>query len=76
MDVQEVLAVNNLTTRDLDMPLSRRGNLRFMFVGYNFAGRLLEIGVEDLGEDKAHVFHGQAVSPQYRKLYEELITNE
>jgi hypothetical protein len=72
-DVDEVLAVDNPTTRDFDLPLSNYGRLRLMFVGYNFSGRLLEIGVEFISEIKAHIFHAQTVSPRYRKFYNEKI---
>ena len=51
-------------------------NLRIMFVGYNLAGRLLEIGIEYKSEIRGYIFHAQSVSPKYRKLYEEEITNE
>ena len=44
LDVIEVLSLANITTREFDMPLGVNGNLRIMFVGYNSAGRLLEIG--------------------------------
>ena len=75
-EVEEVLDVDNTMARDFDMLLSRYGRLRTMFVGYNLSARLLEIGVEFIDENKAYVFHGQTVSPLYRKLYEERITNE
>jgi hypothetical protein len=70
-DVNQVLDVLNSTTRAFDLPLSRRDNLRMMFVGYNFAGQLLEAGVEFFSEQQAYVFHGQPISPKYRKLYKE-----
>jgi hypothetical protein len=75
-DVNEILAMNNVTTREFDMPLSGSDNLRIMFVGYTFAGCLVEIGVEFMSEHQAYVFHGQTVSPKYRKLYQERIGNE
>lgn len=75
-DVKEVLEIDNISRRDFDMSLSKRENLRSMFVGYNFAGRMLEVGVEFISEERARVFHGQTVSPRYRKLYEAVITNE
>jgi len=75
-EVEEVLDEDNTMTREFDMLLSRRGRLRTMFVGYNLAARLLEIGVELIDQDNAYVFHGQAISPRYRKLYEERIANE
>jgi hypothetical protein len=75
-EADEVLDINNPTRRDFDMSLSRRERLRIMFVGFNSAGRLLEIGVEFISENKAYVFHGQAVSPLYRRLYEEKIASE
>ena len=75
-DVNEVLAVYNPTTRDFDLPMSKGDNLRIMFVGYNFAGRLLEVGVEFISEGESYVFHAQTVSPQYRKVYEERIAHE
>ena len=58
------------------MTLSRNGNLRLMLIGFNHASRLLEIGLELIHEELTYVFHGQPVSPKYRKLYEELIANE
>ncbi len=75
-DVDQVLEISNITTRDFDLSLSDDDNLRIMFVGYNFAGRMLEVGVEFTNENKAYVFHAQTVSPKYRKLYEERIANE
>jgi hypothetical protein len=75
-DVDEVLDRNNISRRDFDMSLSRCDNLRVMFVGCNLAGRLLEVGVEFIDEGNACVFHGQTVSPRYRKFYEEGITSE
>ncbi len=75
-DVGEVLAVSNMTTREFDISLSNKDNLRIIFVGFNYAGRLLEIGAELKSENKAYIFHGQSVSPHYRKLYEEKLTNE
>ena len=75
-DVNEVLAASNITTREFDLPLSSDDNLRVMFVGYNLAGRLLEIGVELITETNAYVFHAQTGSPKYRKLYEQRIANE
>lgn len=42
-----------------------------MLVGYTFTERLLEIGLRYLSADSVFVFHGQVVSPQYRKLFEE-----
>ncbi|HEY9870605.1 MAG TPA: hypothetical protein V6D08_15675 [Candidatus Obscuribacterales bacterium] len=75
-DVDEVLAVTNVTTRGFDMELADEGNLRIMFVGYNFAGRLLEVGVEFMSEIEVRVFHAQAVSPKYCQLYKERISNE
>lgn len=56
-DIHEVLAISNITTRSFDLSLSQQDNLRLMFVGYNLAGRLLEIGVELISETKAHIFH-------------------
>jgi hypothetical protein len=76
LDANEVLAVGNMTTREFDMPLADNYNLRTMFVGFNYAARLLEIGVELISENKAYVFHGQTVSPHYRELYKETIDNE
>lgn len=75
-DVNEVLAASNPTTRDFDMELSADDNLRIMFVGFNLAGRLLEVGVEFLSENEAIVFHAQVVSPEYRQYYEDTISNE
>lgn len=42
-----------------------------MVVGYTFAERLLEIGLRYVSPDSVFVFHSQAVSPEYRKLFEE-----
>lgn len=74
-DVKEVLAIDNTSTREFDMSLSARDNRRIMFVGYNFAGRLLEVGGELISEDRAHVFHGQTASARYRNIYEKAVTN-
>jgi hypothetical protein len=60
-DVNEVLAESNVTTRNFDLPIAQEDNLRIMFVGYNFAGRLIEIGVEFISEYEAYVFHAQTV---------------
>ena len=42
-----------------------------MLVGYTFTERLLEIGLRYSSADSVFVFHGQTVSPEYRKLFEE-----
>lgn len=70
-DVNEVLAESNSSTCDFELPFGSNGNLRVMFVGYNLAGRLLEIGVEFISELTAYVFHAQAISPRYRRIYEQ-----
>ncbi len=75
LDVDQVLSISNSSTRDFDLDLGLDDHLRIMFVGYNHAGRLLEVGVEFFSEEKAIVFHGQAVSPKYKRLYEEAISN-
>ena len=69
-DIDEVLDINNKSRCDFDMELSMRNNPRIMFVGYNLAARLLEVGVEFMDENRIHIFHTQTVSPHYRKLYE------
>ena len=75
-DVDEVLSDKNISRRDFELLQSIDGNLRLMFVGFNSAGRLLEIGVQFIDENYEHIFHAQAVSPKFHKLYEELIKNE
>lgn len=42
-----------------------------MLVGYTLGEKLLEIGLRYTTTDSAYVFHAQAVSPQYRKLFNE-----
>jgi hypothetical protein len=42
-----------------------------MLVGYTFTERLLEIGLRYVSADSVFVFHAQAVSPVYRKNFEE-----
>ena len=42
-----------------------------MVVGYTFTERLLEFGLRYLTADSVFVFHGQAASPRYRRLFEE-----
>ncbi len=42
-----------------------------MLVGFTFTERLLEIGIRYRSADQVYIFHAQAVSPQYKKLFEE-----
>lgn len=61
-DVNEVLAMDNFSTREFDLPSIESDNLRIMFVGYNLAGRLLEIGVEFFSEhDALYFMHKQSL---------------
>ena len=75
-DINEVLDVENPTKRNFDLALSLDEDPRTMFVGFNLAGRLLEVGVEFIGVNYAYLFHAQTVSPKYRKLYKEMIASE
>ena len=42
-----------------------------MLVGYTFTERLLEIGLRYVSADSVFIFHAQAVSPEFRKRFEE-----
>lgn len=46
-----------------------------MIVGYTFSERLVEIGLRYLTADSVYIVHAQTVSPQYRKLFEEVWDN-
>jgi uncharacterized DUF497 family protein len=75
-DADEVLAEENILTRDFELQLSVTGETRVMFVGFNEAGRLLEVAVEFQKNAKPYIFHAQTASPKFRKLYEDKINEE
>ncbi len=53
-----------------ELPPSRRGNDRVMLVGFDPAGRLLEVGVEYFdNEDTELIFHAIKATPGYRNLF-------
>ena len=64
-EVQEVFASDLSYANDLAP--SDRGNDRVMIIGWTYAGRILEIGVEYyVTEDREHVFHGMDAGKTYR----------
>lgn len=62
--------IRNPSTKSFSLQDSKEGNDCEMYVGFTDSGCLLEIGVEYL-DDSDHCFHGQVVSPKFRKLFEE-----
>lgn len=48
---------------------NRDGNERMMVIGWTFAGRVLEVGVEHIGESE-HVFHARDASKTYVREFE------
>lgn len=67
--VQEVDEAITNSLVSLELPPSRAGNNRVMFVGFTMDGRLLEVGVEYLSEYDEHVFHAMDATREYRKLF-------
>lgn len=66
VEVQEVFASDLSYAEDLDP--SDRGNDRAMVIGWTYAGRILEIGIEYFEtEDREHVFHGMDAGKAYKK---------
>jgi uncharacterized DUF497 family protein len=66
IDVDEVL--NDPHTIWLDLGISRKGNDRLMFVGLTKSGRVLEVGVELVGDDE-YVFHAMDAGEHYIKEF-------
>ena len=65
-EVDQVLDSRNLTTRMFELAPARNGNERVMFVGLTQEGRLLEVGVELIGDNDEHIFHAMLATKQYR----------
>ena len=66
-EINEVLSNQPI---DDDLPPSDRGNARIIFVGFTFAGRLLEIGMEYFEDSTEYVFHAMDATKVYRLLFE------
>jgi len=66
-EVDEVLFNDPL---DFDLEPSKDGNDRILFIGFTYAGRLLEVGVEYLHEEDEHIFHGMDATKHYRNAFE------
>ena len=64
-EIDQVLDSRNLTTRVFDLAPARNGNERAMFVGLTLQGRLIEVGVEAIGDTEDHVFHAMDATKQY-----------
>jgi uncharacterized DUF497 family protein len=69
-EADEVLANDPL---DFELTISCSGNDRVMFVGFTYAGRLLEVGVEYVSNYHEHVFHAMRATKSYRKEIEKRI---
>jgi hypothetical protein len=55
----------------LDLESSDRGNDRVMIVGWTYAGRVLEIGVEYFDrEEREHIFHAMDAGKTYKRELE------
>ncbi len=61
-EVDEVL--NGTESIWLDLGTSPTGNDRLMFVGFTKSGRMLEVGVELIGDDEI-VFHAMNAGKKY-----------
>ncbi|MBX9877393.1 MAG: hypothetical protein K2Y22_02960 [Candidatus Obscuribacterales bacterium] len=61
-EVDEVL--NGTESIWLDLGVSISGNDRLMFVGFTKSGRILEVGVELVGDDEI-VFHAMNAGKKY-----------
>ena len=66
IEVDEVLSDSR--TIWLDLGPSRDGNDRLMFIGLTKGGRVLEVGIELIGEGE-YVFHAMAASEHYLKEF-------
>jgi uncharacterized DUF497 family protein len=66
IEVDEVL--NDPRTIWLDMGISHDGNDRLMFVGLTKATRILEVGIELIGENE-YVFHAMDAGKRYIKEF-------
>ena len=66
IEVDEVLS--DPRTIWLDLGPSRDGNDRLMFIGLTKGGRVLEVGIELIGEGE-YVFHAMAASEHYLKEF-------
>lgn len=66
VDVDEVL--NDSLTIWIDLGVSRHGNDRLMFIGFTKTGRILEVGVELIGDDE-YVFHAMDAGEHYIKEF-------
>jgi uncharacterized DUF497 family protein len=60
--------LSSKSRREFDLPDSRRGNGRYMAVGFTHEGRLLEAGIELRGE-VIHIFHAMTATKEYRRMY-------
>jgi uncharacterized DUF497 family protein len=67
IEVDEVLS--DPRTIWLDLGPSRDGNDRLMFIGLTQAGRVLEVGIELIGEDDEYVFHAMDAGEHYLKEF-------
>ena len=65
-EADEVLANDPF---DFELPQSHSGNVRVMFVGFTYLGRLLEIGVEYRSAYHEHIFHGMRATRLYRLAF-------
>lgn len=65
-EVVEVLAGDPI---DSDLSEGSSNNVRVMFVGFTYTGRLLEIGIEYLSDDVDHVFHAMDATKYYREAF-------
>ncbi len=81
--IETALAKHDITAKDIDFVLrtditiwcdlgpSKRGNDRLMFIGFSSNGRLLEVGVEYMGDDVELVLHADCATFKHRKLFRE-----
>ncbi len=54
-----------------DITPSARGNDRTMIIGWTFAGRVLEVGIEYFEvEDREHVFHAMDAGKNFKREFE------
>jgi len=77
VDRSEILQVfeSDLTIA-FDLEPSGRGNDRAMIVGWTYAGRVLEIGIEYFEDDeREHIFHAMDAGKEYKREFRRRLGN-
>jgi hypothetical protein len=67
--ISELIEVLAGDPMDFDLPEGLNNSTRVMFVGFTYAGRLLEIGIEYLFDESEHVFHAMDATRYYREAF-------